>query len=246
MSRFAYLSTELHFEAVRALERGLVLDAGCGDAANPLRYLNGCPVMGIDGYGPSCRAAREAGLAVVQADLETTWPVADGSVGLVSANQVIEHVTDTDHFARECYRVLRPGGAVLISTENLAAWPNIAVLLLGQEPFSNSYSKRLWAIGNRFARRAGPLPAEVAAYPHRSVGSYQAVSDLFVRYGFERDGSFGVHVLPLPTPLLRRLRRLDIRHSMYMTLAFEKPSAVSSRYAKRRELRARCEVGSNL
>jgi SAM-dependent methyltransferase len=208
---------------VHDLARAVVLDAGCGDAANTLRYLDGGSVVGIDGYGPSCRAAREAGLVVIQADLERDWPIADCSVDAVSANQVIEHVMDTDHFAQECYRVLRPGGVALISTENLAAWTNIAVLLLGQEPFSNSYSKRLWAVGNRLARRSGPLPDEAAAYPHRSVGSYQAVNDLFVHYGFRRTSSLGVHILPLPALALRWLRRIDVRHSMYITLLFQKP-----------------------
>ena len=98
-------------------------------------------------------------------------------------------------------------GHAIVSTENLAAWPNIMSLLLGQEPFSNSYSKRLWAVGNRLSRRSGLMPPDVAAYPHVSVGSYQAVADLFARQGFRLESSFGVHILPLPARFLRWLSR---------------------------------------
>jgi SAM-dependent methyltransferase len=224
MSRYTDLSTELHFKAIRDLRPARVLDVGCGDGSNTTAYLDLCSVVGIDGYPPACAEARATGLAVIAGDLERRWPVNDGSVDIVSANQVIEHVTETDLFAEECFRVLRPGGAAVISTENLAAWPNVAALLLGQEPFSTSYSKRFWALGNRLSRRSGPLPHEVAAYPHRSVGSYQAVSDLFTHYGFQQETSCGVHTVPLTGAILRRLRFVDIRHSFYITLIFRKPS----------------------
>ena len=222
MSRFTDLSTELHFRAVQDFGSSLVLDVGCGDGRSTAVHLDPRSVVGIDGYAPACRTAREAGMGVVQAELERRWPIGDESVDVVTANQVIEHLVDTDRFAEECYRVLRPGGTAVISTENLAAWPNILALLLGQEPFSTSYSKRLWSLGNRFSRRSGALPDEVAAYPHRSVGSYRAVADLFIQYGFQHIGSAGVHILPVSVSVLRWLRGLDIRHSMYITLIFHK------------------------
>ena len=223
MSRSTDLSTEMHFAAVRDASSSLILDVGCGDGAHTLAFLRGRRVLGLEGYRPACAAAQASGLKVLQADLERPWPLGEGSVQVISANQVIEHLANTDQFAEECFRVLRPGGTAVISTENLAAWPNILSLLLGQEPFSNTYSKRLWSIGNRLARRSGRMPANVAAYPHISVGSYQAVGDLFVRYGFRLEGSFGVHLSPLPVRFLRWLRRFDVRHSMYMTLVFRKP-----------------------
>lgn len=221
MSRSTDLSTELHFRAVREYGHSLILDVGCGDGTNTVAYLQPGTVVGIDGYGPACRAAREAGINVVRGDLERRWPLRDESVDVLSANQVIEHLADTDRFAEECCRVLRPGGVAVISTENLASWPNIAALLFGQEPFSNNYSKRFW-LGNRFSRRRGPMPEEVVAYPHRSVGSYHAVRELFVHNGFQHVSSFGVHLLPFPVRVLRWLRRFDTRHSMYISFVFRK------------------------
>ena len=46
-------------------------------------------------------------------------PYADGTFDLVCSLEVIEHVEDQFLFAREAYRVLKPGGAFLVSTPNV-------------------------------------------------------------------------------------------------------------------------------
>lgn len=45
-------------------------------------------------------------------------PLPDASVDVVVNFQVIEHLWDQPQFVRECLRVLRPGGALLMSTPN--------------------------------------------------------------------------------------------------------------------------------
>jgi SAM-dependent methyltransferase len=45
-------------------------------------------------------------------------PLPDSSVDIVINYQVIEHLWDQSQFVRECYRVLRPGGQLLMSTPN--------------------------------------------------------------------------------------------------------------------------------
>ena len=45
-------------------------------------------------------------------------PLGDASVDVVVNFQVIEHLWDQLQFLRECFRVLRPGGHLLISTPN--------------------------------------------------------------------------------------------------------------------------------
>lgn len=45
-------------------------------------------------------------------------PLADNSVDVVVNFQVIEHLWDQGQFLRECFRVLAPGGELLISTPN--------------------------------------------------------------------------------------------------------------------------------
>src|SRR6185503_1227303 len=45
-------------------------------------------------------------------------PLPDDAVDVVVNFQVIEHLWDQGQFLRECARVLRPGGELLISTPN--------------------------------------------------------------------------------------------------------------------------------
>lgn len=52
--------------------------------------------------------------ADIIADLNKKWPWKDGSVGVVIANDVFEHLTDKLHVIKELYRVLAPGGYAFI------------------------------------------------------------------------------------------------------------------------------------
>jgi SAM-dependent methyltransferase len=45
-------------------------------------------------------------------------PLPDGAVDVVVNFQVIEHLWDQPQFVAECFRVLRPGGVLLMSTPN--------------------------------------------------------------------------------------------------------------------------------
>lgn len=60
----------------------------------------------------------------------------DGVFDVVVCEQVIEHLHNTTFFLSELRRILRPGGHLLLSTENLASWPNVFALLLQRAPFS--------------------------------------------------------------------------------------------------------------
>lgn len=58
-------------------------------------------------------------------DLDEPWPLADNSVGVIRAMDAIEHLVDPIHTMNEAYRVLAPGGFLLItvpSTDGRGAW----------------------------------------------------------------------------------------------------------------------------
>ncbi len=98
-----------------------VLDAGCG-AGPGLRFFaaHGHRVTGLDrSFVALQRASRWASAArFVQADLQAGLPFAAESFDLVVLGDVIEHIPDGMSLLRECYRVLRPGGCLLLSTVN--------------------------------------------------------------------------------------------------------------------------------
>ncbi|MEW6209036.1 MAG: class I SAM-dependent methyltransferase [Acidobacteriota bacterium] len=68
---------------------------------------------------------------VVYSNLEQL-PFASESFGLVTCNMVVEHLADPGAVFKEFYRVLRPGGKVIIHTPNALGYTTIAARMLPQ------------------------------------------------------------------------------------------------------------------
>jgi SAM-dependent methyltransferase len=98
----------------------LVLEAGCGEGYGAdLLAGAASAVLGLD-YDPvtAAHAARRyPRVGIARANL-VALPVRDGGCDAVVSLQVIEHLWEQERFLRECHRVLRPGGALLLSTPN--------------------------------------------------------------------------------------------------------------------------------
>ncbi|MFG1609399.1 class I SAM-dependent methyltransferase [Actinoplanes sp. NPDC049265] len=104
---------------LRGLERdgapGSALDIGAAGGGNTrvLRRHGWRPVA-VEYSADGARVAAGRGLIVVRGDA-TGLPVAGGSVDLVTAFDVIEHIEDDYLALAEIRRVLRPGGTVLVT-----------------------------------------------------------------------------------------------------------------------------------
>jgi SAM-dependent methyltransferase len=57
--------------------------------------------------------------ASLELNPDTTVPAADESFDAVLSTQVLEHVEDPALYLSECFRVLRPGGRMLLSTHGI-------------------------------------------------------------------------------------------------------------------------------
>ncbi|MEO5957081.1 MAG: methyltransferase domain-containing protein [Nitrospiraceae bacterium] len=61
-------------------------------------------------------------------------PLPDSSAQLVFALEIVEHLTSPFHLMTEAYRLLKPGGHVVITTPNVTRIGNIFKLLIGRSP----------------------------------------------------------------------------------------------------------------
>lgn len=54
----------------------------------------------------------------------------DNETDLIVALDFIEHILNPEKFARECFRILKPGGKVLINTPNIQFWRHLHSLVV--------------------------------------------------------------------------------------------------------------------
>ena len=112
---------EAVYSAVRDRCAGaLVLEAGCGEgygAGMLAEVAAGVLALDLDPLTAVHVALRYPGASVARANL-VALPVRDGGCDAVVSLQVIEHLWEQERFLRECFRVLRPGGALMVSTPN--------------------------------------------------------------------------------------------------------------------------------
>ncbi len=97
-----------------------VLDVGCGSGVLLARMqLLGWQAEGVELDPGGVAAARARGVKVSQGTLEQQhFP--ENSFDAVHSAHVIEHVYDPVGLLRECHRVLKPGGKLVILTPNIA------------------------------------------------------------------------------------------------------------------------------
>jgi SAM-dependent methyltransferase len=123
-----------------------ILDIGCGDGAATSLIATGRRqhhVIGVDWSTRAIEQARAHGFDLISAGVDPPGlPIATGTIDLVVMSELIEHLVDTDAALAEARRVLRPGGTLLLSTPNLAAWHNRVLIAFGVQPIFSEVSLR--------------------------------------------------------------------------------------------------------
>jgi SAM-dependent methyltransferase len=193
-----------------------LLDVGCDDGAWTQRVAAAAGATAVAGIeiGPALEQACTRGIDARAGNLEHQWPFDDQSFDLVHANQVIEHVKRLDHFVLETRRVLAPGGAAIVCTENLASWHNIAALTLGFTPFSETNISATGPIGNPLALHQGPAGPE--PWQHLHVLTLTGLRGIFTAHGFTIERVFTAGYHPVYGRAGRALARWDPRHAHFI------------------------------
>jgi SAM-dependent methyltransferase len=182
------------------------LDAGCGDG----RFLAALPalgkvprrVVGVDIADSILATARLAAAAagvdaeLVRGNLELL-PLADREFDLVVSIQVLEHLLDPAAGVSELARVLRPGGTLLLSTDN--RW-NV---------LTRALNAPRWTLAALVRRRNSRVRIR---FPHRTFSRRQVYA-LLREAGLvaERSRTFRISLVGSSPQLRRRLARIDRR-----------------------------------
>jgi SAM-dependent methyltransferase len=218
--------SDYHKCIVRCLEPAdhpvSLLDCGCDDGAwtiELVRAIGSVRLFGIEIVEERRQIALNRGVCAESADLNLGFPFPYKTFDVIHANQVIEHLKDTDSFIKEIWRTLKPGGYAVICTENLSSWHNIVSLVCGWQPFSltNICGKR-FQIGNPFAIHYDNVPSNPQSWQHNRVFAYRGLKEIFTVHGFDIEHIEGSGYFPLP----HWLSKLDPRHAAFLTLKVRK------------------------
>jgi 2-polyprenyl-3-methyl-5-hydroxy-6-metoxy-1,4-benzoquinol methylase len=116
------LDAEFKVMRLSGADIGRLLDVGCGDGA-VLAALDarGWEVQGLDFDPEAVAVARARGLKVDVGELSAQCYPAD-TFAAVTMSHSLEHLPDPAATLHEVWRILAPGGRVVIVTPNAASW----------------------------------------------------------------------------------------------------------------------------
>lgn len=206
------------------------LDVGCGDGELTLeraKKIGTRNIWGIEVLDSEIKKAKAKKIIVKKSDLNKKLSFEDNKFDVITATQVIEHLYDIDVFVSEMYRVLKIGGILIISTENLSAWHNIFALILGLQPSAGPFISNKFSIGfhplsdeHKKDHKKNPYLKNMAG--HTRVMAYQSFKKLFENYGFELILERGVGYYPFPSFISDFFTKIDKWHALDVVLKLRK------------------------
>lgn len=151
------------------------LSAGVGCSAIRVKELYHNDIVCND-VTPTClRILGQAGLTTVSFDIDdpsAPFPYPDGSFDCVISLVTIEHLTNTDHFLQEAYRILAPGGFFYLEAPNYAA---------------PEHSLKLLFTGRAFGDPLGDKDERYEFFGHIRHFTYKMIRDYAESFGFVLD-----------------------------------------------------------
>ena len=177
-------------------------------------------IYGIDISQEAIKSGKKINIKTVKHNLEKGLPYKSNFFDIIAANQIIEHLVDVDLFMKEIYRVLKPKGYLILSTENLSSWHNLFALTLGWQAFSQHISRKSH-IGNPLRlHKIGREDEDI----HIKIFTLRGLKDLFSIYNFKVETTFGAGYYPIPYPFAKILSKIDPIHAAFIGLKARKPT----------------------
>lgn len=213
-----------HHNIISLLEKNIqanLLDLGCDDGCFTIKLAEKIDIKNIYGVeiiDERIKVCEEKGIKIKKFDLNGKFDFADNFFDVVHANQVIEHLYNSDNFLSEIHRILKPGGYAVISTENASSWCNLFAGLMGWQIFSlTNFSNKKKGIGNPLALHKDSNTG-LESWNHIRIYNIRGLKEYFEAFGFKIKEIKGAGYFPLPGVL----GELDKTHCHFVTFKIKK------------------------
>lgn len=124
-----------------------VLDIGSGNGIIN-EILPQIKYTGIDFSKIAVKDGIRKGYNIIRHDITKTFPFKNNTFHLIIASEIIEHILDTDYILRECYRVLKKNGTLILTTPNICSFSSRMRVLFGKRPLAIDYRVNLTTAGH--------------------------------------------------------------------------------------------------
>lgn len=197
------------------------LDLGCDDGIFSLKMagkIGTKNVYGVEIVEERMILSQEKGILTKNFDLNGGFDFENNFFDAIVANQVIEHLSNSDNFISEIYRILKPGGYAVISTENASSWCNIFASIMGWQIFSlTNFSSKKQGIGNPFSLHRGEN-SNLDSWNHVRIYNIRGLREYFEAFDFKIEKTKGAGYFPLSSDI----GNLDKTHSHFMAFKIRK------------------------
>jgi SAM-dependent methyltransferase len=202
-----------------------ILDLGCGDGKLTKLFskkIGSNKIFGTDFFPSDIKKANKVGVKCIKTNLNETFPFKNESFDVLISHFSLEHIIHLRNFVKECIRVLKPGGYILVTSDNLNSWLNIGAMILTFQPFSLTRGLSDKSTGNPFSYWADSETKDwndrddksvEGAGSHIRVLSTRAAKEVFENYGFKIENLKGAGYFPFWGRLSAFFANLDPYHA---------------------------------
>jgi len=212
---------------------GHCLDCGAGTGGaftklNQLINLDKSRYHGIEWNSTAVEQATGKGLKVMQGDLNGKLPFENEQFQCVFGLSLLEHLLNGCFFMKECHRVLKRDGQLVLLTPNISTFFTIALLLAGKMPSSGPHpdSNELLTKEEVFKVSSENLisdaESETPKHRHIVVFSFRVLRLYLSMVGFREILGHGFGLYPFPNFMQPVLEKIDPYHCHQMVFVARK------------------------